>query len=87
MHAKPGHPAHSALPIPSETIGTPAAPPDNVLSAAFGRALGGQATNPHLGRAIGPKGTTSAVKASTIGPRGKDRAVAVKPIAPRSGHR
>ena len=87
MHAKPGHPAHSALPIPSETIGKPAAPTDNALSAAVGRALGGQATNPHPGRTTGPTGTKPAVKAATNGPRGKDRAVVVKPIAPRSGHR
>ncbi|MCR5855575.1 hypothetical protein [Mesorhizobium sp. J428] len=62
-------------------------PTDSVLSAAVGRALGGQATNIHLGRATGPKGTRPAAKATSNGPRGKDRTVTVKPIAPRSGHR
>ncbi len=84
MHAKPGHPAHSALPSLSDTAGAPAG---TGLSEAFGRALRKQATKPNLGLATGPKGMKPAVKASTNGQRGKDRAVTVKPIAPRSGHR
>lgn len=66
----------------------PASPalPDKPLSAAFGKALGGQAVKPHLAEAAG-KTVMRALKAEkTSGPT-PERVVAVKPIAPRSGHR
>jgi hypothetical protein len=87
MHAKPGHPAHTALPTVADAESSPALPVDTVLSAAFSKALGGPPARPHLAVASSLKGAKAAVKDKSIGPRGRDRGVTVKPIAPRSGHR
>ena len=84
MHAKPGHPALTALPTPADAA--PAAPAAG-LTAAFSKALGGPPARPHLAGASGLKGAKAAVKAKSAGPLGFDRNVTVKPIAPRSGHR
>lgn len=87
MHAKPGHPALTALPTPADEAAIPAAPAANGLTAAFSKALGGPPARPHLAEAAGLKGTKAAVKAKSAGPFGFDRGVTLKPIAPRSGHR
>lgn len=85
MHAKPGHPAHTALPTPADAA--PVGLSVNGLTAAFSKALGGPPARPHLAAASGLKGARAAVKAKSAGPLGSDRGVTVKPIAPRSGHR
>lgn len=87
MHAKPGHPAHTALPTIADAQSSPASPADTVLSAGFSKALGGPPARPHLAGASGLTAAKAAVKAKSIGSRGKDRVGTVKPIAPRSGHR
>lgn len=85
MHAKPGHPALTALPTPADAA--PATPAANGLTTAFSKALGGPPAKPHLAEGAGLKGAKAAVKAKSAGPLGFDRSVTVKPIAPRSGHR
>ena len=87
MHAKPGHPAHTALPTPADAAAIPAAPAANGLTAAFSKALGGPPAKPHLAGASGLKGAKAVVKAKSAGPLGFDRGVTVRTIAPRSGHR
>ena len=86
MHAKT--PFLSQTTLSAAGAIAPAVPtlPDKPLSAAFGRALGGQPAKSHLVEATG-KIARSALKAEKPSGPAHGSAVPVKPIAPRSGHR
>ncbi len=86
MNAKTPFLSQTRLPDAGAIAPVVATLPDKPLSAAFGRALGGQPAKPHLVEATG-KIARSALKAEKTSGSAHDRAVPVKPIAPRSGHR
>lgn len=75
MHAKPGNPADKFRPTFSSTKVEGTAAADAAVSAAFSKALGGNAPRPHLAGAPGAKGKTPLPKTTTGERGGFDRLV------------